>query len=77
MLKYMNRQIYKINGYNPNTYICTYCYEYVLRMSLHQAHILLNNGVVELTIPLTNELSELINISLKTKQIFAVYIIVL
>ena len=30
----------------------------MLRMSLDQAHILLNNGVADLTIPFTNRLSE-------------------
>ena len=30
-----------------------YCCEYVLRISFHQAHILLNNGVAELAIPNT------------------------
>ena len=35
--------------------ICTYCSEYVLiRMSLHQAHSLLNNGVAELALPNTH-----------------------
>ena len=29
-------------------------------MSLHQAHVLLNNGVADLTIPLINRLSEFI-----------------
>ena len=43
MLKCINVQTYKKNGDNPNTY--------VLRISLHQAHILLNNGAAELTIP--------------------------
>ena len=37
----------------------------MLRMSLHQAHILLNNGVADLTIPLANRLSELIILLLK------------
>ena len=37
----------------------------MLRMSLHQAHILLNNGVVNLTIPFTNRLSEFIILLLK------------
>ena len=34
-------------------------------MSLHQAHILLNNGVADLTIPFTNMLSEFIILLLK------------
>ena len=35
------------------------CYNsYVLRKSLHQTHILLNNGTEDLTIPFTNELQE-------------------
>ena len=34
-------------------------------MSLHQAHILLNNGVADLTIPYTNRLSEFIFLFLK------------
>ena len=35
------------------------CYNsYVLRISLHQTHILLNNGTEDLTIPFTNELQE-------------------
>ena len=35
------------------------CYNsYVLRISLHQTHILLNNGTGDLTIPFTNELQE-------------------
>ena len=34
--------------------LCTYCYEYVLRMSLHKVHILLNNCVAELAIPNTH-----------------------
>ena len=29
-------------------------------MSLHQAHVLLNNGVADLTIPFTNRLSKFI-----------------
>ena len=33
-----------------------YCYECVSRISLHQAHIELNNGIVDVTIPFTNEL---------------------
>ena len=37
---------------------------------MHHAHILLNNGVAELTIPLTNELSELIILFLKINQIY-------
>ena len=37
----------------------------VLRMSLHQAHILLNNYVADLTIPFINELFELIIIMIK------------
>ena len=35
------------------------------RMSIHQAHILLNNGVADLTIPFTNSLSEFIILLLK------------
>ena len=46
-------------------------------MSLNQAHILLKNGVAELTLSLNNELSELIIVFLKIKQIFEIYIIVL
>ena len=34
-------------------------------MSLHQAHILRNNGVAELIIPFTNKLSEFIILLLK------------
>ena len=34
-------------------------------MSLHQAHILLNNGVADHTIPFTNRLSEFILLLLK------------
>ena len=34
-------------------------------MSLHQAHILLNKGVADLTIPFTNSLSEFIILLLK------------
>ena len=34
-------------------------------MSLHQAHILLNNGVADLTIPFTNRLSEFIILLIK------------
>ena len=34
-------------------------------MSLHQAHILPNNGAAELTIPFTNKLSEFIILLLK------------
>ena len=34
-------------------------------MSLYQAHILLNNGVADLTIPFTNRLSEFIILLLK------------
>ena len=37
----------------------------MLRMSLHQVQILLNNGVADLTIPFTNMLSELIILLLK------------
>ena len=37
----------------------------MLRMSQHQAHILLNNGVADLTVPLTNRLSEFIILLLK------------
>ena len=37
----------------------------MLRMSPHQAHILLNNGVADLTIPFTNRLSEFIILLLK------------
>ena len=37
----------------------------MLRMSLHQAHILLNKGVADLTIPLNNKLSEFIILLLK------------
>ena len=59
-VKCINIQIYKITVIIQTHKICTYCYEYVLRliirMSLHQVHILQNNGVAELTIPLTNEL---------------------
>ena len=40
---------------------------YMLRMSLHQAHILLNNGVADLTIPFTERLSEIIILLLKLK----------
>ena len=40
-------------------------------MSPHQAHILPNNGATDMTIPLTNELSELILLLLKQKQIFS------
>ena len=36
-------------------------------MSLHEAHIKLNNGVTDFTIPLTYRLSELIIIFLKVK----------
>ena len=48
MLKYNNVHIYMKNGDSPNTYMCTY---YVLSISLHQAHVLLNIGEAELTIP--------------------------
>ena len=34
-------------------------------MSLHQAHILLNNGVADLTIPITNRLPEFIILLIK------------
>ena len=34
-------------------------------MSLHQAHILLNNGAADLAIPFTNQLSEFIILLLK------------
>ena len=37
----------------------------MLRMSLDQAHILLNNGVADLTIPFTKRLSEFIILLLK------------
>ena len=37
----------------------------MLRISLHQAHILLNKDVVDLTIPFTNRLSEFIILLLK------------
>ena len=33
-----------------------YCYGYVSRISLHQEHIELNNGIVGVTIPFTTEL---------------------
>ena len=38
---------------------------FMLRMSLHQTHILQSNGVADLTIPFTNRLSELIILLLK------------
>ena len=45
-----------------NKFILTHnytCYNsYVLRISLRQTHILLNNGTEDLTIPYTNELQE-------------------
>ena len=34
-----------------------YCYGCVSRISLHQAHNELNNDIVDVTIPSTNELS--------------------
>ena len=49
MLKCIKIQIYKIS-----VIILTHIYApIVLRMSLHKAHILLNNGVAELAIPNT------------------------
>ena len=44
---YQFTNLYKKTVIIP-THMCTY---YVLRISLHQAHILLNNGEAELTIP--------------------------
>ena len=35
------------------------------RISLHQTHIELNNGIVDVTIPFSNELSDLIILVLK------------
>ena len=52
------------NSNNHNTYIHTYTHtdiiisKCMLRISLHQTHILLNNGVADFGIPLTNKLSE-------------------
>ena len=40
------------------------------RISLHQAHIELNNGIVDVTIPFTNELSDLIILVLKLNTNF-------
>ena len=64
------------NGDNSNIQTHIYApiaYEYVLRMSLHQVHILQIRcrcrDVAELTIPLTNDLSELVILFLKMKQI--------
>ena len=40
------------------------------RISLHQAHIELNNGIVDVTIPFTNELSDSIILVLKLNTNF-------
>ena len=42
-----------------------YCYGCVLRKSPHRVHIELNNGIVDVTIPLTKELSDSIILVLK------------
>ena len=42
-----------------------YCYGCVSKISLHQAHIELSNGIVDVTIPFTNELSDSIILVLK------------
>ena len=47
-----------------------YCYVCVSGISLQQAHIELNNGIVDVTIPYTNELSDSIILVLKKIQIF-------
>ena len=63
MLKYINIHIKKILiPTHINRYIINI---YMLRMSLHQAHILLNIGVAHFTIPFTNRLSEIIILFLK------------
>ena len=43
------------NGLNTQN---NHCYGCVSRISLRQAHIELNNGIVDVTIPFTNELSD-------------------
>ena len=48
MLKCINVQIYIKNGDNPNTFVHLICNK---NITPHQAHILLNNGQAELTIP--------------------------
>ena len=60
-----------MNSYDLNTQN-SYCYGCVSRISLyvHQAHIELNNGIVDVTIPFTNELSHFIILVLKLNTNF-------
>ena len=51
-----------------------YCYGCVSRISLHQAHIELNNGIIDVTKPFTNELSDSIILVLKYRYLYNKYI---
>ena len=63
-IKYININLKKtvLIPTHINRYIIN---NYMLRMSLHQAHILLKNGVADLTIQFTIRLSEFIILLLK------------
>ena len=60
------------NGLNTQN---NYCYECVSRISLHQAHIELSNGIIDVTIPFTNELSDSIILVLKLNTIFCISVV--
>ena len=47
-----------MNSNELNTQYNYNCDGCVSRISLHQAHIELNNGIVDVAIPFTNELSD-------------------
>ena len=55
------------NGLNTQN---NYYYGCVSRISLHQAHIELNNGIVDVTMPFTNKLSDSIILVLKLNKNF-------
>ena len=48
-----------------------YCYVWVSRILFYQAHIKLNDGIVDVTIPFTNELSDSIILVLKLDTNFS------